>query len=83
MFVFTGSQESLLGLGFAEPEDGLAILGLPSTCTHWVEWRLRLLSQVWWHTPIIPALGRLRQEDHKPSLSYSGNASWRRRKKES
>jgi hypothetical protein len=21
------------------------------------------LSQVWWHTPVIPALGRLRQED--------------------
>jgi hypothetical protein len=29
-------------------------------------------SQVWWHTPIIPALGRPRQEDYKfkASLGY-------------
>jgi hypothetical protein len=28
--------------------------------------------QVWWYTPIIPALRRLRQEDHKfkASLDY-------------
>lgn len=47
MFVFFGSHSSHLGLGFAEPEVGLAMFGLPSTRTHWVELRLRLLSPVW------------------------------------
>jgi hypothetical protein len=30
-------------------------------------------SQAWWCTPVIPALGRLRQEDHKfqTSLGYT------------
>lgn len=30
-------------------------------------------SLSWWHTHVIPALGRLKQEDHefKASLSYS------------
>jgi hypothetical protein len=29
-------------------------------------------SQAWWYTPVIPALGRLRQEDHdfEASLGY-------------
>jgi hypothetical protein len=33
---------------------------------------IRLVSQTWWHMPIIPALGRLKQEDHKfeASLGY-------------
>jgi hypothetical protein len=22
------------------------------------------VSQTWWHTPVFPVLGRLRQEDH-------------------
>jgi hypothetical protein len=27
-------------------------------------------SQVWWHTPVIPALRRLRLEDHEFEASY-------------
>jgi hypothetical protein len=32
------------------------------------------LSQVWWHTSVIPALGRLKQEDQEflASLGYIG-----------
>jgi hypothetical protein len=31
-----------------------------------------ILSQVWWYTPVIPALGRQKQEDlvFKASLGY-------------
>jgi hypothetical protein len=28
------------------------------------------VSQVWWHTAVIPALGRLRQENHKFEASW-------------
>jgi hypothetical protein len=32
----------------------------------------KLINQAWWHTPVIPALRRLRQKDHKfeASLCY-------------
>jgi hypothetical protein len=32
----------------------------------------KLYHQAWWHAPVIPALRRLRQEDHKfeASLGY-------------
>jgi hypothetical protein len=36
----------------------------------------RNVRVVWWHTPIIPALGRLRQEDQgfKASLNYTARS---------
>jgi hypothetical protein len=35
-----------------------------------------LVCQIWWHMPVILALGKLRQEGHdfKASLSYIGSA---------
>lgn len=56
-FEFTRSQVGHLGLRFTEQEVCLATLGLSSTCTHWVEEKLKILSQVWWHSPVIPILG--------------------------
>ena len=32
---------------------------------------LRTKSWVWWHTLVIPVLGRLRQEDHRFATSFS------------
>jgi hypothetical protein len=29
-------------------------------------------SWMWWETPVIPALGRLRQKDQEASLGYIG-----------
>jgi hypothetical protein len=26
---------------------------------------LKIVSEAWWHMPVIPALGRQRQEDHE------------------
>jgi hypothetical protein len=38
------------------------------------------VSKEWWHTPVIPALGRLRQENHEfeASLGYipSSRSTW-------
>jgi hypothetical protein len=35
--------------------------------------KMFLMSQAWWHIPVIPVLKRLRQEDHEfeTSLSYT------------
>jgi hypothetical protein len=39
-------------------------------------------SQVWWGTPAIPTLRRLRQEDHefKANLGYISRPSFRNKK---
>jgi hypothetical protein len=41
------------------------------------------LSQAWWHTPLIPALRRLKQKDHKfeASLGYIARPSLKKKKK--
>jgi hypothetical protein len=36
--------------------------------------KIKKQSQVWWHTPIIPALGRLRQKDYKFKASLDNTA---------
>jgi hypothetical protein len=33
-------------------------------CTFFMN-KKRISSEVWWNTPVVPALGRLRQEDHE------------------
>ena len=71
----------------------------------YADWEARLsiifniwddLSQVWWHTPVISVLGRLRQEDRckfetslgyksepKASLSYIARPCLKKKKKKS
>jgi hypothetical protein len=49
-------------------------------------WRLHLnpcRSQVWWYTPTIPALGWVRQKDHKleASLDYLVRSFLKKKKK--
>jgi hypothetical protein len=44
---------------------------------------MHFLKMYWWCMSIIPALGRLRQEDHKfkVSLGYIGSPSLKKKKK--
>jgi hypothetical protein len=39
---------------------------------------------VWWYTPVIPALGKLRKEDHEfeASLGYIARAVSKKKKKQ-
>jgi hypothetical protein len=45
--------------------------------------KLQIINWVWWHTSVIPALGRYRQEDQefKASLGFSEKKKKERKKK--
>jgi hypothetical protein len=42
--------------------------------------KLEVVCWVWWYTPVIPAPGKLRREDHKfeGSLGYKGRACFKK-----
>jgi hypothetical protein len=45
--------------------------------------KLQIINWVWWHTSVIPALGRYRQEDQefKASLGFSEKKKKKEKKK--